>query len=188
MARGSGQFADREDGGNSRCRVIAEGLAKRCRAFEMRVEGLTSRTEAPDFDRLRPYEELETAVADFDYFVLLAPLTGCDPEHRRRQGASGDEARVGADQCGARRDRGRSGADRVLEARPAGGRRSRRLRGRTPAARSPLWDLPNVLISRTRLDTHRELAQSVMPIVAANLAALESGREGELVNVVRRPL
>ena len=54
--------------------VIAEGLAERCRAFGMKVVGISSRPSAPGFEKLYPRADLVRVVGEFDYFVLLAPL------------------------------------------------------------------------------------------------------------------
>jgi D-2-hydroxyacid dehydrogenase (NADP+) len=55
--------------------AIAEGLAPRCKAFGMRVVGI-SRTRRPvsGFDAIYSRAELTQAVAGLDYFVLLLPL------------------------------------------------------------------------------------------------------------------
>jgi phosphoglycerate dehydrogenase-like enzyme len=55
--------------------AIAEGLAPRCKAFGMRVVGM-SRTNRPvaGFDKIYPRTEIVQAVAELDYFVLLVPL------------------------------------------------------------------------------------------------------------------
>jgi D-2-hydroxyacid dehydrogenase (NADP+) len=56
--------------------VIAEALAPKCKVFGMRVIGVSSgpRTVA-GFDRMHAREELVQVVGDFDFFVLLTPLT-----------------------------------------------------------------------------------------------------------------
>ena len=55
--------------------TIAEGLAPRCKAFGMRVVGI-SRTKRPvaGFDAIYSRAEMVQAVAKLDYFVLLLPL------------------------------------------------------------------------------------------------------------------
>ena len=55
--------------------AIAEGLGPRCKAFGMRVVGI-SRTNRPvaGFDRIYPRAEIVQAAAELDYFVLLVPL------------------------------------------------------------------------------------------------------------------
>jgi phosphoglycerate dehydrogenase-like enzyme len=55
--------------------AIAEGLGPRCKAFGMRVVGI-SRTVRPvaGFDKIYSRAEMAAAVAELDYFVLLLPL------------------------------------------------------------------------------------------------------------------
>ena len=55
---------------------IAEALAPKCKAFGMRVVGVTSSPrELAGFDRMYRREELARVVGDFDFLVLLTPLT-----------------------------------------------------------------------------------------------------------------
>src|SRR6185312_6401663 len=56
--------------------AIAEALAPKCKAFGMRVVGVSSAPRPVDgFDAMRASSELADAVRDFDFFVLLTPLT-----------------------------------------------------------------------------------------------------------------
>jgi phosphoglycerate dehydrogenase-like enzyme len=55
---------------------IAEVLAPKCKAFGMRVVGVTSAPrELAGFDLMYRREELARVVGDFDFLVLLTPLT-----------------------------------------------------------------------------------------------------------------
>jgi D-2-hydroxyacid dehydrogenase (NADP+) len=56
--------------------AIAEALAPRCKAFGMRVVGLTSSIRrVPHFDELRDRSRLPGAVGDLDVLVILLPLS-----------------------------------------------------------------------------------------------------------------
>jgi D-2-hydroxyacid dehydrogenase (NADP+) len=56
--------------------LIAEALAPKCKAFGMRVIGVSSaQREVAGFDRIHAREELLNVVGDLDFFVLLTPLT-----------------------------------------------------------------------------------------------------------------
>ena len=56
--------------------AIAEALAPKCRAFGMRVIGVSSAPRAvTGFDRIHASEELLRVAGEFDFFVLLTPLT-----------------------------------------------------------------------------------------------------------------
>jgi D-2-hydroxyacid dehydrogenase (NADP+) len=55
---------------------IAEALAPKCKAFGMRVIGVTSAPrELAGFDRMYRREELAQVVGNLDFLVLLTPLT-----------------------------------------------------------------------------------------------------------------
>ena len=56
--------------------LIAEALAPKCKAFGMRVVGVSSVPRpVAGFDHIYPREALLQAVGEFDFFVLLTPLT-----------------------------------------------------------------------------------------------------------------
>ncbi|MGC1780597.1 MAG: D-2-hydroxyacid dehydrogenase [Xanthobacteraceae bacterium] len=56
--------------------LIAETLAPMCKAFGMQVVGVSSSPRAiAGFDRMHSRDELTQVVGDFDFFVLLTPLT-----------------------------------------------------------------------------------------------------------------
>jgi D-2-hydroxyacid dehydrogenase (NADP+) len=163
---------------------IAEGLARRCLAFDMRIEGISDRPSAPGFERMHRYEDLTAAVSRFDYFVLLAPLS-----ERTRNIV--DAAVLGAMKEGSfliNVARGGLVDEQALLAALA--------RGKPAAAAldvfaveplpedSPLWSAPNVLISPHTGGQHKDYADHVMPIVAHNYAAWRDGRTDEMINRV----
>jgi D-2-hydroxyacid dehydrogenase (NADP+) len=56
--------------------VIAEALAPKCKAFGMRVVGVSSAPRQADgFDAKVARDDMLKAVGEFDFFVLLTPLT-----------------------------------------------------------------------------------------------------------------
>ena len=56
--------------------AIAEALAPKCQAFGMRVIGVSSAPRhVAGFDRMHARDELLRIVGEFDFFVLLTPLT-----------------------------------------------------------------------------------------------------------------
>jgi phosphoglycerate dehydrogenase-like enzyme len=56
--------------------LIAEALAPKCKAFGMRVVGVSSAPrEVAGFDAMHGRDALLQVVGDFDFFVLLTPLT-----------------------------------------------------------------------------------------------------------------
>lgn len=56
--------------------IIAEALARRCKAFEMSVVGITSTLrELENFDRMCRRAEITDAVRELDYLIVLLPLS-----------------------------------------------------------------------------------------------------------------
>src|SRR5208282_4801008 len=56
--------------------AIAESLAPKCKAFGMRVVGVSSGARpVPGFDHVYSRDELVRVAGEFDFFVLLTPLT-----------------------------------------------------------------------------------------------------------------
>jgi phosphoglycerate dehydrogenase-like enzyme len=56
--------------------IIAEALAQKCKAFGMRVIGVSSVPRAvAGFDQMHARDDLLQVVGEFDFFVLLTPLT-----------------------------------------------------------------------------------------------------------------
>jgi len=56
--------------------VIAEELAPKCKAFGMRVIGITSTVrDVEGFDDVRHRDDLEDVVPDLDFFVILVPYS-----------------------------------------------------------------------------------------------------------------
>lgn len=56
--------------------AIAEALAPRCKAMGMSVVGISSvPREIPGFNRMRRRSELTEAIGEFDYLVVLIPLS-----------------------------------------------------------------------------------------------------------------
>lgn len=56
--------------------AIAEALAPKCKVFGMRVIGVSSAPrEVAGFDRMHDSAELAALAGEFDFFVLLTPLT-----------------------------------------------------------------------------------------------------------------
>ena len=56
--------------------IIGSDLAARCKAFGMKVIGVTRTPRSlPAFERMMKYEELERAAAEADYLVVIAPYS-----------------------------------------------------------------------------------------------------------------
>lgn len=165
--------------------AIAAALARRCKAFDMTVIGVSSSPRpVPDFDRMMARSELLQAAALADFFVVLVPLS---PE---TQGII--DARV----LGAMKPsaylinvaRGRvCDEDAIIAAV-----RSKQIAGAgldvfstTPLpADHPLWNIPGILLTPNLGGLSTTYMEQSVPIVAQNLKCLMENRLGDLINVI----
>ena len=167
--------------------TISEEVAHRCRAFGMRVVGVSdSRAEARGFDAIHPRATLHGAVAEADYVVVLAPhtpathhmidagvLAAMKPSAvliNIARGALVDEAALiaalRADQIAG------AGLD-VFETEPL------------PAS-SPLWAMERVLITPHIGGLSDSYHEQLLPIAIENLRAYVAGDRPAMRNIVKR--
>lgn len=166
--------------------AISEALALRCKAFGMRVTGVSdARKESPGFDAILPRARLPEALAEADFLIVLVPLDA-STRHMINAGALAamkpsaflinlargdvvDEAAlIAALQSG-----GIAGAGLdVYSVEP-------------PAGQNPLWDMPNVMMTPRIGGMSDIYAEQIFPVVAGNLRALIEGRIGDIRNIVR---
>jgi phosphoglycerate dehydrogenase-like enzyme len=167
---------------------ISEGLAARCAAFGMRVEGISDgRAAAPGFAVLYPRARLCEAIAQADFVIALVPYSGAtrhliDEAALRAmrpdafliniaRGGVVDEAalRMALEQgwiAGAGLD----------------------VFGREPLPEGdPIWSAPNVIITPHIGGMSDRYAEQAAPVMSRNLAAYAAGKLDQMVNVVRRP-
>ena len=165
--------------------AIASALAPRCRAFGMRVIGVSSSVrEIPDFDQVMAIEDLGQAAALADFLVLLTPYSP-RTHHiidamifaRMREGAYLiNLARGGVvDEAAllAALDQGQiaGAALDVFEREPLPGD-------------SPFWDHPKVLVTPHGAGFHVGYPEQATKVVSDNLRRYLEGGVGALVNVV----
>jgi phosphoglycerate dehydrogenase-like enzyme len=166
--------------------LIAEALAKRCKAFEMKVVGISgSSRDVEGIDEMRSRDNLIDAVRDLDYLILLAPLT---PENKNmvnaeilaamkpsayliniaRGGVLDDEAIIAALKSGTIAG---AGLD-VFEQEPL-------------PADSPFWDTPNLILTPHTAGMSEAYVRQAMPVIEANLRAIIEDKPENMVNVVK---
>ncbi len=166
--------------------TISEEVARRCKAFDMRVVGVSNaRTESPGFDLILPRARLPEAAAMADFLVVLVPL---DASTRHMI-----DARV----FGAMKETAflinLARGDVIDEAAMIAALRDGTIAGagldvfsvEPPAADNPLWDMPNVMITPRIGGMSDIYADQIFPVVEHNLRALVEGRTGDMRNLVR---
>ena len=164
---------------------ISEALAMRCKAFDMRVVGVSdSRTQAPGFDVISRRENLHQAASEADFLIVLAPLTAATrhmidagvlramPRHAYlvniARGAVVDEAAL----VEALRDGRIAGAGLdVFDREPL-------------AADSPLWRMRNVVITPHVGGLSDVYARQVSPLLVENLRCYLAGQVRAMRNLV----
>jgi D-2-hydroxyacid dehydrogenase (NADP+) len=167
--------------------AISEELAVRCKVFGMRTIGVSSaRREARGFDEIWPRSRLNEAAAEADFVVALVPLT---TQTRHMIGAAvfaamkpsaiyiniargpvTDEAALIA----ALNNKQIAGAGLdVFEREPL-------------PPDSPLWDMPNVLVTPHIGGMSDIYAQQALPMLIENMRAFLDGRFEDMINIVER--
>ncbi|MFM9971762.1 MAG: D-2-hydroxyacid dehydrogenase [Burkholderiales bacterium] len=165
--------------------AIAEALARRCKAFDMTVVGISSSPRpVPGFDRIMARTELLAAAALADFFVVLVPLS---PETTGlvnapvlaamkptaylinvARGGVCDEAAIIA----AVREKRIAGAGLDVFAT-------------TPLpADNPLWNVPGILLTPHLGGLSSTYMEQSVSFLRANIQCLVDDRLGELKNVI----
>ncbi len=165
---------------------IGLNIARIAKAFEMRVVGTKRTVEGalPNVDAAYPAEELEAVLREADYLVLVLPLTG-------QTASLLGERELGLMKRGARIINAARGA--LIDHDALGGAlRNGHLAGAALDVfpeeplppDSPIWDLPNVIITpHTGASTPR-YADRAFEVFRRNLNAFLTG--GEMINVYDR--
>ncbi|HEU4459655.1 MAG TPA: D-2-hydroxyacid dehydrogenase [Methylibium sp.] len=167
--------------------AISEALAPRCKAFGMKVVGVSGTPRAAEgFDAMYTRDRLAEAAALADYLVLVVPLSketenlvdarvlaamkpGAFVVNVARGGVLDEQALVAA----LREKRLAGAALDVFREQPL------------PAA-SGLWSEPRVLITPLLGGMSDIYLEQAWPIVRENLAGFLAGDTGAMHNVVRR--
>ena len=164
---------------------IAETLAPACKALGMRVVGIGSRTQVPNFDRMLPRSELLPAVTEFDYLLLLVPYSA-ETHHIVDQkviaAMKPDAFLINIARGGVLDE------DALLEAL-----RTRKIAGAAldVFAIEPLepehafWDLDNLIITCHQGVVHEDVARINVPIICDNLRAYLANEWQAMQHVIR---
>ena len=167
--------------------AIAAELAPKCKALGMRVIGITSATRyVYGFDAMVHRDQLERAVKELDYLVLLTPYT---PETRNivnarifaamkataylinlARGGVVDEAAL---------------IDALRQGKIAGAALDVFAQEPLPED-SPFWDLPNVIITQHQGGFFDGYPKYAIPVIDENLRKWLVGDMKGMLNVVKR--
>ncbi len=166
--------------------TISEELARRCKAFDMRVVGVSNaRTQSPGFDRIVPRARLLEAVGLADFLIVLAPLDDTTRNmvdaqvfgamkatafivNLARGDVIDEAAMIAALQAG---HIAGAGLD-VFSVEP-------------PTPSNLLWEMPNVMITPRIGGMSDIYADQIFPVVEHNLRALIERRPADMRNLVR---
>lgn len=165
---------------------IAEELAARCAAFGIRVIGVSdARTEAPHFEKLLPRARLREAAAEADFLIVLVPLS-TQTHHMINDGVLGAMKKSGVLINLARGTVvDEKGLVKALQDRRIGGAALDVFEVEPLPSDSPLWDMPNVIVSPRIGGMSDVYSEQVLPLVVHNLRCFYEGRPADMKNVVR---
>jgi phosphoglycerate dehydrogenase-like enzyme len=167
---------------------IAEELALRCKSFGMHVVGVsTGRTAVPGFDAIHPRYMLREVIGAADFLVVLVPHTR-ETHHLIDAGVL-DAMKPAAALINIAR------GDVVDEAALIRALAGGRIAGAAldvfhtePLPNdSPLWDLPNVIITPHIGGMSDIYAEQVLPLLIDNLSAFMAGTPERMRYIVRNP-
>jgi D-2-hydroxyacid dehydrogenase (NADP+) len=167
--------------------VIGQAVARRCRAFEMRIVGFGSELREDDsVDEFLTYRELPETVGELDFLVIVTPLTDRTRGMFDRVIFSAMKATSYVVNVG----RGAT----IIEEDLIAALRDRRIAGAALDAfvqeplphSSPLWDLSNVIVTPHIAGAHQDYHDDVLAIVRHNLALFLDGRTKVMMNLVAR--
>jgi D-2-hydroxyacid dehydrogenase (NADP+) len=165
---------------------IAEELAVRCAAFGIHVIGVSdARTEAPNFEKILRRHRLREAAALADFMIVLVPLSP-RTHHMIDDGVLGAMKQTAILINLARGPVVDEKAliQRLLEGRIAGAALDVFEVEPLPSD-SPLWNMPNVIVTPRIGGMSDVYSEQVLPLVVHNLRCFLDGRLAEMKNIVR---
>ena len=167
--------------------VIAAELAPKCKAFGMTVVGISSaKRTVPGFDRMYSRGELEQAVRELDYLVLLTPYSAAT------RGIVGEKVLAAMKPSSFLINLARGGvADEAAliralqEGRIAGAALDVFAQEPLPAEH-PFWSMERVLITPHLGGFCDVYVDQALPVVEHNIRCFIAGERGKMMNVVRQ--
>jgi phosphoglycerate dehydrogenase-like enzyme len=167
--------------------TIAAELAPKCKALGMKVVGISSAArEVPGFDAIYGRGDLERAVKEWDYFVLLTPFT---PETKNIVDAK-IFAGMKPSSCFINLARGgvvdeNALRDALKKKKIAGAALDVFAKEPLPED-SPFWDMENVILTQHQGGFFDGYPGFAIPVVEHNLRKYLAGDLKDMINVVQR--
>jgi phosphoglycerate dehydrogenase-like enzyme len=167
--------------------TIAAELAPKCKALGMKVVGISSAARTvPGFDSMRGRVELEQAVKEWDYFVLLTPFT---PETKNIVDAKIFAAMKPSSFFVNLARGGVVDEDALLDALKNGKIAGAALDvfAKEPLPEdSPFWDMENVIVTQHQGGFFDGYPGFALPVVEENMRKYLAGDLKGMINVVKR--
>ncbi len=166
--------------------AIAQELAPKCKALGMKVVGISSaRRQVPGFDAMYSREELERAVKDIDFLVMLTPYTpetknivnakilaamkpGAYIVNLARGGVVDEDALVDA-----------------LKSKKIAGAALDVFAAEPLPENSPFWDMENVVVTQHQGGFFDGYPRFAIPVVEENMRKWLAGDVKNMINVVK---
>ncbi|MBI2090499.1 MAG: D-2-hydroxyacid dehydrogenase [Deltaproteobacteria bacterium] len=167
--------------------AIAEELAPKCKAFGMTVVGISStKREVAGFDRMYGRDELEPAVREVDYLVLLTPYS---PATRGIVGAKTFSALKPTSYLVNLARGGVVDEEALIKALQQGqiaGAALDVFNHEPLPVDHPFWTMENVLITPHLGGFYDTYPAYALPVVEENLRRFLAGDTKNMINVVKR--
>ncbi len=167
--------------------AIAESLAPRCKAFGMKVIGISSaRRQVAGFDAMRGSDELKEVMPELDYLILLTPYTA------RTHNVINAEVLSRMKPTGYLLNLARGGVvdeEALMAALNAGKLAGAALDvfSQEPLPESsPLWGTKNVIITPHVGGLHDRYVYDALPFIEKNLRSFLAGDSKNMINLVPR--
>jgi len=167
--------------------VIAEELAPKCKAFGMTVVGISSaRRTLPGFDRMVGRDELEQAVRELDYLVLLTPYSA------QTRGIVGARIFASMKPTSYLVNLARGGVVdeaaliQALEKKQIAGAALDVFTQEPLPETHPFWGMEQVIITTHQGGFCDVYVDYALPVIEENLRKFLAGDTGNMINLVKR--
>ncbi|MGC2517711.1 MAG: D-2-hydroxyacid dehydrogenase [Burkholderiales bacterium] len=167
--------------------VIAQELAPKCKALGMTVVGISSaRRVLPGFDRIYGRDELEQAVRELDYLVLLTPYSA------QTRGIVGAKVLAAMKPTSYLVNLARGGVVdeaaliQALEKKQIAGAALDVFAQEPLPEEHPFWSMEQVIVTTHQGGFCDVYVDYALPVIEENLRKFLAGDTGNMINLVKR--